>query len=80
MAKYSQIEDITGKKFEAIKIFTMAISYLKTQLVDRLKISEHSDITERDIRWVITVPAIWSEAAKQYMREAADVVSSILVF
>jgi molecular chaperone DnaK (HSP70) len=23
------------------------------------------------IRWVITVPAIWSDAAKQFMREAA---------
>ena len=24
-----------------------------------------------DINWVLTVPAIWSDAAKQFMREAA---------
>jgi hypothetical protein len=28
-------------------------------------------IDPRDINWVLTVPAIWSDAAKQFMREAA---------
>ena len=27
--------------------------------------------TAKDIQWVLTVPAIWSPAAKQFMREAA---------
>ena len=30
-----------------------------------------SKITLQDIRWVITVPAIWRQKAKQFMREAA---------
>ena len=29
-----------------------------------------------DIRWVITVPAIWRQEAKQFMREAAYQVKS----
>ena len=28
-------------------------------------------LDEKLIRWVITVPAIWSDASKQFMREAA---------
>lgn len=29
-----------------------------------------------DIRWVITVPAVWRQPAKQFMREAAYLVGS----
>lgn len=30
-----------------------------------------SDFENSDVRWVITVPAIWKQPAKQFMREAA---------
>ena len=30
-----------------------------------------SGLAEDDIHWVLTVPAIWNEPAKQFMREAA---------
>lgn len=32
---------------------------------------------DSSIRWVITVPAIWSEESKQFMREAAYKVGLI---
>lgn len=35
-----------------------------------------TNIEEKDIVWVITTPAIWSNAAKQFMREAAIKVSA----
>jgi len=28
-------------------------------------------VSAEDIQWVLTVPAIWTPAAKQFMREAA---------
>lgn len=31
-------------------------------------------VKENNIRWVFTVPAIWSDAAKQFMTEAAVLV------
>lgn len=34
-----------------------------------------SEIIETDIAWVLTVPAIWNDGAKQFMREAAEMVS-----
>ena len=32
----------------------------------------------KDIQWVLTVPAIWTPVAKQFMREAAYEVSDCL--
>ena len=36
--------------------------------------SQVMDLDEMDVHWVITVPAIWSDGAKQFMREAAQKV------
>ncbi|XP_061173409.1 heat shock 70 kDa protein 12A-like [Saccostrea echinata] len=71
LAEYTMLEDIKGKKFRAISIFEMAIGCLKSRLLATIKKRGYEGIGESDIRWVITVPAIWSEAAKQYMRDAA---------
>jgi hypothetical protein len=30
-----------------------------------------SNVAVEDVRWVVTVPAIWKQPAKQFMREAA---------
>jgi molecular chaperone DnaK (HSP70) len=73
------LEDITGKKFRAIGIFAMAIRCLKSRLLENMKRRGYGTVKESEIRWVITVPAIWSDAAKQYMRQAARIVSYPLV-
>ena len=33
------------------------------------------EIQDGDIEWVLTVPAIWNDPAKQFMRQAAEKVS-----
>lgn len=48
----------------------MAIGYLRDKLLETLNIQK-SGIKEGDICYVITVPAIWNDNAKQFMREAA---------
>lgn len=35
---------------------------------------------KNDFTWVLTVPAIWDEPAKQFMQEAAEKVSSVIIF
>jgi len=35
-------------------------------------------VKDTDYHWVLTVPAIWEDAAKQFMREAAEKVGSFL--
>ena len=63
-----------GKELEAIKVFQYSIQYLKDHLVETVR-KTLNDIREDDIRWVITVPAIWNDSAKKFMRQAASQVS-----
>lgn len=45
------------------------------KMVKKKKID--TEFKTENIRWVITVPAIWEEPAKQFMREAAQEVRRI---
>lgn len=49
--------------------------YLRTHALETINI-QGLDMDEMDIHWVLTVPAIWSDGAKQFMREAAQSVTS----
>ncbi|KAJ8320267.1 hypothetical protein KUTeg_001854 [Tegillarca granosa] len=64
----TEIEDENGVKERAVTIFSMAIKDIKKQLMESLKRSGH-DVDDSHILWVLTVPAIWTEAAKQFMQE-----------
>ncbi|KAK3607274.1 hypothetical protein CHS0354_002895 [Potamilus streckersoni] len=67
-----ELEDETRKILPAKTVFSLTIRYLKEDMLntsrDRLGGDE---IREDEITWVLTVPAIWNDAAKQFMREAA---------
>ncbi|XP_045203146.2 heat shock 70 kDa protein 12A-like [Mercenaria mercenaria] len=65
------LEDEMGKKMSAMDVFSACIKYLKDHHVKKC-VQQLPDITDDDIRWVLTVPAIWNDASKQFMREAAD--------
>lgn len=55
-------------------IFAHAIGFLQQHLLDDLN-SRGTGITyPQEIHWVLTVPAIWDDPAKQFMREAAKKV------
>ena len=66
------LEDESGKQLNAITVFGLMIRSLKEDL---LKEYQHhlanGSIETKEIHWVITVPAIWNEPAKQFVREAA---------
>jgi len=66
------LEAGNGRHVKALKIFTYAIHYLHKRALEVIQErtgDEH--FSSRDIQWVLTVPAIWKPAAKQFMREAA---------
>ncbi|XP_069131333.1 heat shock 70 kDa protein 12B-like [Argopecten irradians] len=64
------IKSLDGKTMPAMKVFSAAIGYLKDHLLGTCKL-RGADVHAHDIAWVLTVPAIWSDPAKQFMREAA---------
>ncbi|XP_022320831.2 heat shock 70 kDa protein 12A-like [Crassostrea virginica] len=67
----TQVSDIKGKSLPAVCVFSQAIKYLMDHLDDALK-TKGIEIQEGDIEWVLTVPAIWNDPAKQFMRQAAE--------
>ncbi|KAL3880085.1 hypothetical protein ACJMK2_032354 [Sinanodonta woodiana] len=67
-----EIQDEKGHTLPAIQVFTAAIRYLKDDLLKEGRQGMmDGDLKESDVDWVITVPAIWDDPAKQFMREAA---------
>lgn len=68
------IRDISGKELPALYVFAKAIEYMHNHLLNELKDQDGDEIAEENIHWVLTVPAIWDDSAKQFMRDAAKQV------
>ena len=66
------ITAMDGKQLLAITVFTKALQYMRRIVLDDLDKQIHN--SKRSILWVLTVPAIWSHAARQVMRTAASQV------
>ena len=70
------IDDVTGRPVTAMKVFGTSIRALMNHLF--LKFTERGiEVEPKDIRWILTVPAIWSDAAKQFMRKSANLVITV---
>ena len=72
-----RLRDETGKQMDALTIFAYSIQYLKDHLLG-VVCRGSPGLDERDVGWVITVPALWAESAKKFMRQAAQQVSRVL--
>ena len=58
-----------------IDVFSGAIKYLKESFLKNIETQNNqNDITVDEVRWVLTVPALWHNSSKQFMREAAEKV------
>lgn len=58
----------------AIEVFSAGIKFLKGHLFEHFK-DRIPYMRNSDINWVLTIPAIWDETAKKFMRESAERVS-----
>ncbi|XP_076072083.1 heat shock 70 kDa protein 12A-like [Mytilus galloprovincialis] len=67
----TEIEEECGKKMKALYVFCIAIKYLKEQVIMKLR-SICLNVTQDDILFVLTVPSIWSDQAKKFMKTAAE--------
>lgn len=75
MSRDTKLEDDKGLLMPAVKVFSDVIKYLKNHMLTMMTERQiDQDVPEDEVYWVLTVPAIWSDAAKQFMREAAEKV------
>ena len=71
--KTMTIKDATDKPMNAVDVFGACIKFLADHLFDRVKQSI-PETKREDIKYVLTVPAIWNEGAKLFMKEASKKV------
>ena len=65
------LKDKTGKTCSAVEVFTLSIK----AFVDRLMKGLKRERTKHDeVLWVLTVPSVWTDSAKQLIRESAEKV------
>ncbi|XP_047736824.1 uncharacterized protein LOC108675898 isoform X2 [Hyalella azteca] len=72
LSRDSLLSAANGQQVPAMEIFSHALGYFRDHALRELSdLAGGALVTEHDVRWVITVPAIWSHPAKQFMRTAA---------
>ena len=69
---------MNGKEQLAVDVFSHSLRFMKGHLLRHLAGAMGYQPEAETIRWIITVPAIWDENAKQFMREAAYKVREML--
>ena len=74
----SKVRSIGGEEYYLVEVIAFILKYLKEKLVDHLS-TTILPLQASDFDWVITVPAIWNERGKGMMREAAYLVSIVVL-
>ena len=69
-----------GKPMQALTVFSLTIRYMKEHLLEKLQKTMKGMLRDEDLNFVLTVPAIWDNPAKQFMREAAEQVPCFNVY
>ncbi|XP_061194704.1 heat shock 70 kDa protein 12A-like [Saccostrea echinata] len=75
ITRNTKLKDMTDKEILAIDVFTHSIKYLRGHFLDSFEkqnLKKAISPEDGDVAWVLTVPAIWDEPAKQFMEEAAE--------
>ena len=70
----TEITEVGGKRAKALMVFSMSIKYMKDKIMAQLN-TETVNIGIDDVKFVLTIPAIWEDDAKQFMRKAAEEVN-----
>ena len=75
----TKIAAANGELVHAKLVFAHSIRFLKEEAINIIRQETGDDgYRVEDIQWVLTVPAIWTPRAKQFMREAAYEVFSVM--
>lgn len=69
-----EIDDIRGASFPAIDVFAASIGALREHMMGHVE-RQGLNLQPDEIKWVLTVPAMWTDKAKEFMRESAEKVA-----
>ena len=56
------VKSVDGREMPLMKVISETLKYISNKAIEKLKEQLGEDIVKKDkIRWVLTVPALWSE-------------------
>lgn len=73
LSNSTMIRGDKGREAPALDLFAHVIRYLKNHMLSAFN-THGAPVKDKDIHWVLPVPAISEISAKQFMREAAKKV------
>eukprot|EP01084_Bolivina_argentea_P092332 166119_1 len=65
----SELTAVNGKTFSSELVFIAAFQHIQKEAKRFLKKKKIRNILDCEIQWIITVPAIWNDSAKDLMRQ-----------
>jgi len=67
---HSAARSIDGREIPLMPILKETLKFIASKALEKLK-EQVGKVVPAKIRWVLTVPALWSEEHKVFMRKAA---------
>ena len=67
---------IDSREMPLMQVISESLRFIAGKAVEKLT-EQVGKVVKTKIRWVLTVPALWSEEHKHFMREAAKVAGII---
>lgn len=61
---------LDGRELPLMKVISESLRYIAEKALEKLA-EQVGKVVKAKIRWVLTVPALWSEEHKFFMRRAA---------
>lgn len=63
-------KSLDGRKLPLMKVISNSLKFISEKAMEKLK-EQIGNVKKERIRWVLTVPALWSEEHKLFMKNAA---------
>ena len=67
----TNVKSIDGKEMPLMTVIAESLKFIASRALTKLEEQIGKGIKKEKIRWVLTVPALWSEEHKLFMRKAA---------
>jgi len=73
LSRQTQLSDESAKLMNALEVFSIVFVELKRKILYQINKSKVviSQFEADDVNWTLTIPAIWTDEARQFMHEAA---------
>jgi molecular chaperone DnaK (HSP70) len=65
----SHAKSVDGRELPLMKVISESLRYIAEKAIEKLS-EQVGKVVATKIRWVLTVPALWSEEHKHFMRRA----------